>query len=298
MIIGAIDVGSNTVKFLVASVDHGRVRPIAHGSEVTRLSGGLDRTGVLSPGAQRRTIAVLRRFLPKVAKLGARRIVAVGTEALRAARNGKAFAKRCLREASVPVRIISGREEARLAFLGATGGRREKRLAAIDIGGGSTEFMVGQPGRLESDVSVPMGAVRLTEKHIEGDPPSLAERLSLLKGVHDGLERLPRRLFAAVRRADAFLGIGGTCINVARMVFPKGDAEGRRVPLEKLETILDRLAELPLARRRRVPGIDPTRADIIVAGARILVESLRAFGLDGYTATTRGLRYGLVLSKA
>lgn len=298
MIIGAIDVGSNSVKFLVASVKRGRVRPIAQRSEVTRLSGGLDRTGALSPAAQRRTIAVLRRFLPMVVEHGAEKIVAVGTEALRAARNGKAFAERCFREASVPVRIISGREEARLAYLGATGGRSEKRLAAVDIGGGSTEFMAGRPGRLEIDVSVPMGAVRLTEMHLKSDPPALVERLSLLKGVHDGLQRLPRRLLASVRKADAFLGIGGTCVNVARMVHPDGNPEGRHVRVEALESILDRLAELPLARRRRVPGIDPTRADIIVAGARILVESLKAFELGGFIATTRGLRHGLILSLA
>lgn len=296
MIIGAIDVGSNSVKFLVASVVRGRVRPVAQGSEVTRLSGGLDRTGALSPAAQNRTIDVLRRFFPMVVDHGAQTIVAVGTEALRAARNGKSFAERCFREASVPVRIISGREEARLAYLGATGGRSEKRLAAVDIGGGSTEFMVGRPGRLATDVSVPLGAVRLTEKHLKSDPPALAERLSMLKDVHEGLKRLPRRLMGSVRRADVFLGIGGTCVNVARMVHPKVDPEGRRVPLEALESILDRLAELPLARRRRVPGIDHTRADIIVAGARILVEALKGFELGGFTATTRGLRHGLILS--
>ena len=296
MIIGAIDVGSNSIKYLVASVRRGRVRKIAVRSDITRLSGGLDRTNALSAAAQERTLAVLRRFARDVAGHGARKIVAVGTEALRVARNGKSFAARCLKEAGVPVRIISGREEARLAYLGATGGRREKRIAAIDIGGGSTEFMVGSPGRLRIDVSVPLGAVRLTEKHFASDPPALVERLSLFRAVHEGLERLPRRLAVAIGRAGTFLGIGGTCVNVARMVHPRGDPEGRRVPLETLESILDGLAELTLARRKRVPGIDPARADIIIAGARILVESLKAFDIDGFTATTRGLRHGLILS--
>ena len=298
MIIGAIDVGSNSVKLLVADVKGLTVRPIEHRTKITRLSGGVDRTGRISTGAQDRTIAVLRQFLPLAFKLGASRIVAVGTEALRIARNGRRFAERCRREASVPIRIISAREEARLAFVGATSGRRETRLAAIDIGGGSTEIMLGRPGRLGMAVSLPLGAVRLTETHLETVPPTLGERLALLEEVRGGLERIPARLRRAASSKTILLGIGGTCVNVARMLRPGGLPEGRRVPIEKLEELLDTMAELPIAKRKRLPGIDPDRADIIVAGARILVETMKALGIDSFTATIHGLRRGLLFETA
>ncbi|HEY3227012.1 MAG TPA: Ppx/GppA family phosphatase [Planctomycetota bacterium] len=295
MIIGAIDVGSNSVKLLVAEVKGRTTRLLAHRSAVTRLGGRMDRTRRLSPAAQDRTIGVLREFRRVCEELGADRVVAVGTEAVRTARNGRTFAARCRKEAGVALRIISGREEARLAFLGATFGRRERRLAAIDIGGGSTEFMLGSPGRLETSASIPLGAVRLTEIHLKGDPPTLGDRLGLLMHVHDGLGRLPDLLRCASGPGTTLLGIGGTCVNVARMLSPDEIPEGRKVPLDALEDLLNRLAGTPLAQRKQIPGIDPDRADIIVAGARILVESLKTLGVPSFTATIHGLRRGLVV---
>ena len=293
MITAAIDVGSNSVKLLVAS----GVRPIETQSAVTRLGGGVESTFRLSTAAQDRTIATLRKFAKRCKQLSVERIVAVGTEALRIARNGRAFAKRCLKETGIPVRILTGNEEARLAFLGATTGRRERRLAAIDIGGGSTEIMTGRPGRLEHAVSLPLGAVRLTELHLKTDPPTLAERLTMLQQVHQAISTLPAPVRGALSKGAILLGIGGTCVNVARMASPRVSPEGRVVGLETLEDILNHLAELPLARRKKVPGIDPTRADIILAGARILAETLRELNLDGFTATIHGLRRGVILSE-
>ena len=298
MIIGAIDIGSNSVKLLVGAVKSGSVRPIARRSEITRLGGGLDGTERLPRAAQDRTIGVLQQFRKVCEKHKADRIVAAGTEALRVARNGQAFVKRCRKEAGFPVLILSGAEEARMAFLGATSGRREASLAAIDIGGGSTEFMVGKPGKLGDAASLPLGAVRLTELHLKSDPPTLAERLSLLHAVHVGLDPLPARLRLAAGRCATLLGIGGPCINVARMAGGSQDPEGRVVSLEKLESILDRLAELPLSRRKKVRGIDPDRADIIIAGARIMAEALRLFEIGSFTATVHGLRRGLMLHEA
>ncbi|HKS16852.1 MAG TPA: hypothetical protein VJU16_06040 [Planctomycetota bacterium] len=297
MIIGAIDVGSNSVKFLVASVERSRVTPLAQQSAITRLSGGLDRTGSISPEAQERTIKAIRGFLPLIAGFTPERIVAVATEAARVARNGRTFAERCGRETGVRVRIIPAREEARLSFLGATAGRKERHLAAIDIGGGSTEVIYGKPGKLEIDVSVPLGAVRLTEKHLRADPPTLAERLAMLKEVHEGLSTLPKGLIDAARRSGTVLGIGGTCVTLARMVRPKGKPGSGRVSLDELESLLEDIAVLPLAQRERVPGIDPERADIILGGARILVEALRMFDVTAFTATAHGLRWGLVLDQ-
>ena len=298
MIIGAIDIGSNTVKLLVGAVKSGRVRPIARRSAVTRLGGGLDDTGQLPRTAQDRTIDVLRQFRKVCEKLRADRIVAAGTEALRVARNGRAFVKRCRKETGLPVRILSGAEEARTAFLGATSGRREPALAAIDIGGGSTEIMVGKPGILRDASSLPLGAVRLTELHLKSDPPTLAERLSLLQAVNEGLTALPKPLRLAASRSATLLGIGGTCVNVARMAGGARLPEGLVVSLDTLESILDRLAALPLSRRKKVRGIDPDRADIILAGARIMAEAMRLLEIGSFTATVHGLRRGLILQEA
>jgi exopolyphosphatase/guanosine-5'-triphosphate,3'-diphosphate pyrophosphatase len=298
MILGAIDVGSNSVKLLVASVSKGRVRDLDQRSAVMRLGGRIDRTRRLAPAAQDRTIALIRRYRRLCERHDADRIVAVGTEALRVARNGRSFAERCRKEAGVPLRILAGRDEARLAFLGATSGRRERRVAAIDIGGGSTELMYGAPGKIRGEASLPLGAVRLTETHLKSDPPTLAERLSMLQAVNESLRNLPETVRRGAKAAGILLGIGGTCVNVARMVKPSAHPEGRTVGLEALEDILNRLAELPLSKRRKVPGIDPDRADIILAGARILVETMKKLGIDSFTATIHGLRRGMILESA
>lgn len=298
MIIAAIDVGSNSVKLLVGAAANGRVRAITHRSAVTRLGGGVDRTGRIARAAQDRTIAVLRQFRRLCAQLKVERIVAVGTEALRLARNGGSFAKLCGTKTGIPLRILTGREEARLAFLGATSGRREQKLAAIDIGGGSTEIMFGKPGDLQGDMSLALGAVRLTEMHLKSDPPSLAERMAMFHRIHEELDRLPPKFRRATGPGATLLGIGGTCVNVARMVRPAGSPEGRVVPFNALEDVLERIAELPLSRRKKVPGIDPDRADIILAGARILSETLRVLDIDAFTATVHGLRRGLILHES
>jgi len=295
MIIGAIDVGSNSVKLLVAEVAGRATRILAQRSAVTRLGRGLDRTRRLSPASQEHTIEIIRQFRRTAEELGVDRVTAVATEAARTARNGRAFVARCRKETRVPLRLISGREEARLAFLGATVGRRERRVAAVDIGGGSTEIMIGAPGRLEKSSSLPLGAVRLTEALLKSDPPTLAERLALLESVRGRLGRLSPPLVREARGGVTLLGIGGTCVNVARMAAPDGDPEGRRIALGELEGILDRLAGVPLAERKLIPAIDPERADIIVAGARILVEVMKMLELTSYTATIHGLRRGMVL---
>jgi len=293
MIIGAIDVGSNSVKLLVAEVKSRETRVLAHRSSITRLGRGLGRTGQISREAQERTLDALREFRRVCDGLGAGRVVAVATEAVRIARNGRQFAERCRREAGIPLRVVSGREEARLAFLGATWGRRERRLASIDVGGGSTELMLGSPGRLETAASLPLGAVALTEAHLASDPPSPREREALLEAVRRGLAGIPDRLRAGP--AGTLLGIGGTCVNVARMA---GLPEGRPLALAKLESIFDRLAGVPLDERRLIQGLDPERADIIVAGAAILLGAMKSLGFGSIVTTVHGLRRGLVLEAA
>lgn len=295
MIIGAIDVGSNTVKLLVASANGRGVRPLVQQSAIMRLGGGVDRTGRIARGAQDRTITLLKKYRRVCEKSRADRIAAVGTEALRIAANGRSFAERCRKEAGIPLRILSGRDEARLAFLGATSGRRERRLAAIDIGGGSTEIMYGRPGALQGAVSLALGAVRLTELHLKSDPPTLLERISLLQRVREELDKLPGKFRRAAKRHVTLLGIGGTSVNVARMFRPRGSPEGRAVRLDALEDMIDRLAQMPLSRRKKVPGIDPDRADIIIAGARIMAETLKALNVDSFTSTVHGLRRGVIL---
>jgi exopolyphosphatase/guanosine-5'-triphosphate,3'-diphosphate pyrophosphatase len=293
MIIGAIDVGSNSVKLLVAEVHRRETRLLAHRSAITRLGRGLGRTGRISPEAQDRTLEVLREFRRVCGDLGAGRVVAAATEAVRTARNGRRFAERCRKEAGIPLHVVSGREEARLAFLGATWGRRERRLAAIDVGGGSTELMLGRPGRLETAASLGLGAVALTEAHLALDPPAPREREALLEAVTRGLAGIPTRLRSGP--AGTLLGIGGTCVNVARMA---GSPEGRPLARSDVETLFDRLSRKTLEDRKKIQGLDPERADIIVAGAAILLGAMRVLGFKAFTATVHGLRRGLVLQAA
>ncbi|MBI4566618.1 MAG: hypothetical protein HY716_18225 [Planctomycetes bacterium] len=297
MIFGAIDVGTNTAKLLVTDAE-GRV--LLHRAAATRLGENLSATGRLSRAAMRRTLHALQRFRRECEARKVDPLMAVGTEAFRRAANAREFAERCRRETGLPLRILSGASEARLAFAGATADRPEARSAAIDIGGGSTELMTGARGRLREAASLRVGAVTLTESCFASDPPSERELDAARRAIRSRLRRVSPRLLRALSGRRSLIGIGGTCVAIGAIDAKVDERRpaaihGRVLFIPALERIMERLAGTPLVERRRIRGLDPKRADIIVAGAAILLESVRFLGATSVSISARGLRHGLIL---
>jgi exopolyphosphatase / guanosine-5'-triphosphate,3'-diphosphate pyrophosphatase len=301
MRVGVVDIGTNSTRLLVAEVDGGTITELDRRTTVTRLGEGLEASGRLSDATTARVADALAEYREVLDELGAERVVAVATSAMRDASNGPRFRDQIERRFGLDARTISGDEEARLTFLGATEGRAPGAATlVIDIGGGSTEFVVGQPGGdPEFHVSTRMGSVRQTERHLYGDPPTAAELTELARDARAIVES---EVPAAVRaRVNAGIAVAGTATSLAAIdqeldPYDPERVHGYRLSTASCERLLGRLAELTVARRRDVPGLHPDRAPTIVAGAGILVESMRACGLDEIEISENDILHGAALA--
>ena len=299
-----LDLGTNSTRLLVADVRDGSLVELERRTTVTRLGEGVDATGLLSDVAIARVTEAVAGYREHIDRLGADTVVAIATSAMRDAGNGPSF-HRALRERfDIDARTISGEEEARLTFRGATTGRprEETETMVIDIGGGSTEYVVGRPGRDPSFyVSTRMGSVRHTERHLEGDPPDPDEVAALSR---DAGRIVTSELPGAVReRVKQGIAVAGTATSLAAIdleldPYDPDRVHGHRLSLAACERILTLLATLPLAERRKVTGLHPDRAPTIVAGAAILRESIRACNLAEVEISEADILHGAALAAA
>jgi exopolyphosphatase / guanosine-5'-triphosphate,3'-diphosphate pyrophosphatase len=286
--VAVVDIGTNSTRLLVAEVD-GSVRELDRRTIVTRLGEGVDKSGRLGDEPIRRTFDALDSYREAIARADVR--TAVMTSAVRDAANGPEFAERVQRELGVSARTLTGEEEAHLTYRGATAMRDDAEpLLVIDIGGGSTELVVGTRGRVSFHVSTQNGVVRHSERHVHHDPP-LAEELDALAADVD----VP---VAPARSAVAVAGTATSCAAIDLELEPYDAArvEGHVLTVERLREIRDRLAALPLAERERVPGLHPDRAPVIVAGVVILLRVLEAYGLDRVEVSERDILWGVALT--
>lgn len=296
-----VDIGTNSTRLLVAEVEGGALTELERRTTVTRLGEGLEASGRLSDAAMARVSEALAGYREAIDELGAERVVAVATSAMRDAANGPQFRDEIERRFGLDSRTISGDEEARLTFLGATSGRDAGAgTLVIDIGGGSTEFVVGHPGGdPEFHVSTRMGSVRHTERHLHSDPPTAAELAAL---AADARAIVEADVPADVRRSvDAGIAVAGTATSLAAIdqqlePYDPERVHGYRLGAQSCERLLARLAELTVAQRRDVPGLHPDRAPTIVAGAGILLESMRASGLDEVEVSENDILHGAALA--
>jgi exopolyphosphatase/guanosine-5'-triphosphate,3'-diphosphate pyrophosphatase len=301
--VAVVDLGSNTTRMLVADVQDGVVNEIDRRTKVTRLGEGVDSSGRLGDEPMQRVFETLATYREAIDHHGAERVVAVATSAVRDASNGEEFRSRLLDRFGIEARTISGDEEARLTFLGATSrrgdGDREPTLV-LDIGGGSTEFVVGRPGGEPSfHVSTQAGSVRQTERHIHTDPPDPDEVAAVAEEVERiVLAEVPERVRAEVTKGIAVAGTATSLAAIDQALDPYDPAkvDGYRLELAACERILALLAELPLERRREVTGLHPDRAPTIVAGAVILIEAMRACGLEWMETSEADILHGAALA--
>jgi exopolyphosphatase/guanosine-5'-triphosphate,3'-diphosphate pyrophosphatase len=300
MRVAALDIGTNTALCLIADVGPEGVRAVEDHAEIVRLGEGLDASGHLKPEAMARTLAALERYIERIRALGCAHVLGVGTESLRGASNGQLFVNAAAaRLGTVGGRfeVIDGEREARLswravraAFPKLTGPR-----TVVDIGGGSTELLVGEQ-EIDQVVSLPIGSVRLTERLLHHDPPTVDEQQALVHTIERSLDQGP-----ATR--GTVVGIAGTVTTLAAMALSLTSYDAERVhgsvlSIERLREMIGRLAATPVADRRRTPGLDPKRADVIYAGAVILERVLVRAGASGCLVSDRGIRWGLVYEAA
>jgi exopolyphosphatase/guanosine-5'-triphosphate,3'-diphosphate pyrophosphatase len=307
MRIAVVDLGTNTTRLLVADVHRGEVTELEKRTTITRLGQGVDSTGRLADEAMDRVRDTLDGYRRVIDELGSDDVIAVATSAMRDAENGPDFREELNRRYGIDARTISGDEEARLTFLGATIGRTpapESPASAvvIDIGGGSTEYVVGSAGAdPDFHVSTQMGSVRHTERFLQTDPPTQEE----LEALAADVTRVVEENVPAETRETAAGGIAvaGTATTLAAIdqeldPYDSEKVHGYRVSLETAERIQAMLASLPVDERRKVTGLHPDRAPMIVAGVTILVESIRSFGLDEIEISEADILQGAALAAA
>jgi exopolyphosphatase / guanosine-5'-triphosphate,3'-diphosphate pyrophosphatase len=298
--VAAVDLGSNSTRLLVADVEDGRPDDVVRRLKITRLGEGVDERKRLLPAPIARVRNVLTDFRREAEEVGAERTLAVATSAVRDAENGEAFLGEVEWSYGFTTRLLSGHEEAELSFRGASAGRElAEDTLLIDIGGGSTELVVGGPEGLSFHDSLNMGGVRLTERFFHSDPPTDEELAACRAGARELLaEQVPHEI-----RPRNAIGVAGTITSIAALdlglsEYDPDRVEGHRLSREGVRAQLERLAALPLAGRREVPALDPDRAPVIVAGTVILGEVLDHFGLDSLEASEHDILDGAALEAA
>ena len=301
-----IDVGTNSVKLLVADVAGSRITPALEESNQTRLGAGFYATRQLQPAAIAKTAAAVAGYSATAAKWGAASVSIIGTSAARDALNSADLAAAIRQASGLPIRILSGEEEAEWVFRGVASNPKLAGLPVLilDVGGGSTEIIVGENSVPRFCRSYPLGTVRLLEQLRPGDPPGL-EALGRCRAVLR--EFLAREVVAALEPAlrqfpgpVQLVGTSGTASILARMEakaedFNREQIEATVLPLARLRAMLEEQWQLPLAGRRKTPGLPPDRADVIVTGMAIYEAIMDRIGLARLRISTRGLRYWALL---
>ena len=281
--VAAIDLGTNSTRLLVADVEDGRVAEVERALQITRLGEGVDARGRLLPLPIARVRNCLADYRRRVEELGAERTLVVATSAVRDAENGDAFLGEIEWSHGFPTRLLSGDEEAELTLRGVTSGRSlEPGTMVVDVGGGSTELILR-----ERRLSLDLGCVRMTERFGEDVDACATHVRAELPALDVG----------------AAIGVAGTVTSLAALDLGLADYDperihGHRLSRAAVETQLRRLAALPLEERRRVPGLEPERAPVIVAGAVIVREVLDRYGLDGVEVSEHDLLHGIALEAA
>jgi exopolyphosphatase / guanosine-5'-triphosphate,3'-diphosphate pyrophosphatase len=328
MRVAVVDIGTNSTRLLVADVDAraGSVQELERRSTVTRLGHGVDASGSLADDAMQRVFDTLADYRAAIDRLGGTANLAVLTSAVRDAANGASFAQRVRGEFQLDAKVLSGDEEAQLTFLGAMTGRPESErgdrshadtgdgdgdgdtvdddappTVVIDIGGGSTEFVVGVGRTARFHTSLRAGVVRMSERHIHTDPPDPDELQALAHDVRRTLlEGLPADERAAVRHGIAVAGTATSAAAIDQELDPYDSARvhGYQLQLATVEMLLARLADMDEQQRRNVVGLHPDRAPTIVAGMILLEEAMRAFELESVEVSEHDILYGGALQLA
>ena len=302
MRVAVIDIGSNSTRLLIADLGEGRVTDeLERRSVVTRLGTGVDANGQLQDDAMERVYSTLDEFKEAIERSDPEKKIAILTSAVRDAKNGAKFAQAVAERYSFEPHVLKGDEEAGLTFLGATSERDpEERTPTlvIDVGGGSTELVVGAGREARFHVSTQAGVVRQTERHIHNDPPTEKEQEELAEDVRAIIsEAVPPQIRKDVGHAIAVAGTATSLAAIAQRLEPYDPEKvhGYTVTKDEADRILGELAAIPLEQRRTTPGLHPDRAPTIVAGVIILREVMELFGCSAIEVSEHDILRGAAL---
>ena len=298
--LAAIDIGTNSIRFVVAEVQpDASYRVLDQDREMTRLGRGLYSSGRLGDGPMEQSFQALGRMKAIADGFGVVELRAIATAAVREAANGREFVREAWRRHRVRIEVVTAEEEARLAFRSVTRhyDLDDQLTAIVDIGGGSAEVILAATGVVDQVVSLPLGAVRLSERYSKSDPLKPKHWKALRRAIDRTIkEAIGKPPFAA----EVMIGSGGTFTNLVEMAQAERDGKithtgDQTLSRAELTRLLDRLRETPLAARREIPGLNPQRADIIVAGVAVIARLARRLGTQRILVNDRGVRDGVLL---
>jgi exopolyphosphatase / guanosine-5'-triphosphate,3'-diphosphate pyrophosphatase len=296
--VAVIDIGTNSTRLLVADVADGAVSQVERRSTVTRLGRGVDLSGHLSGEAIEDVCAAIGGYVEVIEELGAETVDAIATSAVRDADNGSAFVAELRERFALSARVLGGEEEARSTYLGATSeAPPSEPTLVVDIGGGSTELVVGHGSEVTFHDSLQAGVVRHSERHIASDPPTAGELEALATDIRGLIEASVGTGVTATRG----IAVAGTPTSLAAVElglepYDPARVHGHVLALPSIQRMLSQLASVPLAERVEIPGLHPDRAPTIVAGVVILVEVMRAFGLEEISVSEHDILYGTAIN--
>jgi exopolyphosphatase/guanosine-5'-triphosphate,3'-diphosphate pyrophosphatase len=300
--VAVIDIGTNSTRLLISDVEGANAEQVERRTTVTNMGRGVDHTNLICADAVEDVCRVIADYMARYEEMGAERVMAIATSAVREAANGEAFIAELRERFDLDTRLLTGEEEAHLTYLGATAHRAEGEPTLVfDIGGGSTELIVGTGMHVGFHTSLQAGTIRQSERHLTSDPPDpheLEDLASEVRNLIDGA--VAEQPAAAPTRAIAVAGTPTSLAAVDQALEPydPGRVHGYRLGMRKIQRMLSKLSSLPLAERLRVPGLHPGRAPTIVAGAVILVQVMRAFGLEEIEVSELDILHGSALSAA
>lgn len=302
--VAAVDIGTNSTRLLVADVEGHKVTEVARQSRVTRLGRGVDLAGHLSAEAIEAVCEAISDYVSIYREAGVETVSAIATSAVRDASNGEAFIAELRERFAISAQVLDGDEEARLTYLGATAERPPVMPTLVtDIGGGSTELVVGTGEQISFHASLQAGVVRHSERHISSDPPTPGELEALAADVRGLIEAAVTEAPAgeAAIEADAGIAVAGTPTSLAAIELGLEPYDPKRVhghvlTLATIQRLLSQLAAASLKERIEIPGMHPDRAPTIVAGVVILIEAMRTFGLEQIEVSEHDILYGIAIS--
>jgi exopolyphosphatase/guanosine-5'-triphosphate,3'-diphosphate pyrophosphatase len=297
--VASIDIGTNTILLLVATLEGGKIHPLLEMETVVRLGEGLQKNGIILEGAMERGLRTLAQYLNRCQAMTVKKIFAVGTSALREAKNSKDFLKKAKEKLNLSIEIVSEEEEAQLSYLAAAKDLTEvkKPILVVDVGGGSTEFILGKAQQIRQWISLPIGSVRFTEQFLHSNPVQIGEYEKMERKIREHLIDIPHS-----KEPFSMVGVGGTATTLASVQMGLKEF----IP-EKIHHFVLKMKDLKkqlflyrcktIQEREKIPGLPKARADVILAGGTILYLAMEEFQCSSVLISCHGVRYGLLYKK-
>jgi exopolyphosphatase/guanosine-5'-triphosphate,3'-diphosphate pyrophosphatase len=297
--VASIDIGTNTILLLIAEVEGRKIYPLFEMETVARLGEDVQKNNILLKEAMDRSLQTLAQYLKRCQEFEVQKIFAAGTSALREAKNAEDFLKLVKEKLNLSIDIISGEEEAQLSFLAVAEDlqEKEKPILVVDIGGGSTEFILGKGDQIKQWISLPIGSVRFTEQFLRSDPIREEEWKRMEKKIQEHLVNIPHS-----KEPSSMVAVGGTATTLASVEQGLGDFIVEKIhhfilKREALKKQLLLYRSKTIEERKKIPGLPIARADVILAGAAILYMAMEELHCPSALISCHGVRYGLLYKK-